>query len=251
MVRVDRYSRPADDHAPMILLDLFILFLVSWYLLRRVAREPLTVLGFTPTKRRLIEFPGCALFMAAVGVVNLVGQAHFKEISYELNPDYGVGKMLGASLWVLKAVVLEELVFRGALLYMLIKWLGGVRACLISSVAFGVYHWFSYEVFGTRPILMAYIFLITAAGGWMFSYAFAKTRSLYAPTGLHLGWNLVTAIVFSAGPVGDQLLVEKGEAIQWNEWFTLLFFSLQAIVAPGIVTWYFARVYRPPAETVQ
>ena len=29
---------------------------------------------------------------------------------------------------------------------------------------------------------------------------------------------------------------------------TLIFFSLQAIVAPGVVTWYLARVYRPPAD---
>ncbi len=95
---------------------------------------------------------------------------------------------------------------------------------------------------------MTYILLLTAAGGWMFSYAYAKTRSLYAPTGLHLGWNLVTAVVFSSGPVGNQLLLEQGEAIEWNEWYTLVFFSLQAIVAPGIVTCYLARFYRPPSE---
>jgi membrane protease YdiL (CAAX protease family) len=82
----------------------------------------------------------------------------------------------------------------------------------------------------------------------MFSYAFAKTRSLYASTGLHLGWNLVAAVVFSSGPIGSQLLLQQGEAVEWNEWVTLLFFSLQAIVAPGVVTWYLMRVYRPPAD---
>jgi hypothetical protein len=64
-----------------------------------------------------------------------------------------------------------------------------------------------------------------------------------------LGWNLVTAIVFSSGPVGDQLLLQQGEEVAWNEWFTLLFFTLQAIVAPGVVTVYLARFYRPePSE---
>ena len=156
--------------------------------------------------------------------------------------------MLAGSFWVLRAVVLEELVFRGALLFMLIKSIGAIRACLLSSLVFGVYHWFSYEVFGERLILMVYILLVTGSGGWMFSYAFAKTRSLYAPTGLHLGWNLVAAVVFSSGPIGSQLLLQKGEAVEWNEWVTLLFFSLQAIVAPGLVTWYLARVYRPPGD---
>lgn len=220
---------------------------ISWLLLRFVAREPITVLGITPSKRRLTELLVGMLFMAGVGVVNFLWQAHFKEISYELNPDYGAAQLLGATFWILKAVLLEELVFRGALLYLLIKFIGPVRACLIASLAFGVYHWFSYEVFGARLILMVYILLVTGAGGWMFSYAFAKTRSLYAPIGLHFGWNFVAAIVFSSGPVGNQLLVEQGGAAVTSEWVTLLFFSLQAIVAPGIVTWFLARVYRPPA----
>lgn len=78
----------------------------------------------------------------------------------------------------------------------------------------------------------------------MFAFAYAKTKSLFAPVGLHLGWNLVTAIVFSSGPLGDQWLVQHGTEVQWNEWITLIFFSLQAIVAPGIVTWYLQSRYR-------
>ena len=230
------------------MIGLLVVFLLSWLLLRRVAREPISVLGIAPSKRRLIEFLVGGLFMAGVGVINFVWQAHFKKIGYQLNPDYGLGQMLTGSFWVLRAVVLEELVFRGALLYMLIKYIGAVRACLLSSLLFGVYHWFSYEVFGSRLVLMVYILLVTGCGGWMFAYAFAKTRSLYAPTGLHLGWNLVAAVVFSSGPIGSQLLIEQGEAVEWNEWVTLLFFSLQAIVAPGVVTWYLARVYRPSAD---
>jgi membrane protease YdiL (CAAX protease family) len=207
------------------------------------------VLGIAPSRRRGQELLVGMLFMAADGVINFLGEAHVKEVSYQLNPEYGLGKFLGASFWVLKAVVLEELAFRGALFYLLIKYSGAIRGCLISSALFGVFHWFSYEVFSSRLILMAYIFLVTGAGGWMFSYAYAKTRSLYAPIGLHLGWNLVTAIVFSSGPVGDQLLLQQGEEVAWNEWFTLLFFTLQAIVAPGVVTVYLARFYRPePSE---
>ena len=188
--------------------------------------------------------------MAGIAVINFTWQAHFKEITYQFNPEYGLIDFFGGSFWILQAVVLEELVFRGAILYLLIKRIGVIKACLLSSVAFGIYHWFSYEVFGSRIILMAYIFLLTAAGGWMFSYAFAKTRSLYAPTGLHLGWNLVTAVVFSSGPIGNQMLLQQGEEVEWNEWYTLFFFSLQAIVAPGLVTWYLARVYRAPGKHV-
>lgn len=231
-----------------MMIGLLVVFLLSWVLLRGLARESIAVLGIAPTKRRLLELLVGGAFMAGVGVVNFVWQAHFKKIGYELNPDYGVRQLLAGSFWVFRAVLLEELVFRGALLYMLIKAIGPVRACLLSSLLFGVYHWFSYEVFGSRLILMAYILLVTGAGGWMFSYAFARTRSLYAPIGLHVGWNLVAAVVFSSGPTGEQLLLQRGQEVEWNEWVTLLFFSLQAIVAPGVVTWYLARHYRPPED---
>lgn len=227
------------------MIGILVALVVSWFLLRVFVREPITVLGMTPTRQRLREFVVGMLFMAGIAVINFVWQAHFKEISYGVNPAYGVAQLLGGSFWVVKAVVFEELVFRGALLYVLIRFTGIVKACLISSIIFGIYHWFSYGVFGSRAVLMIYVFLITGCGGWMFAYAFAKTKSLFAPAGLHLGWNLVTAIVFSAGPIGNQWLLQQGEAVQWNDWVTLLFFSLQAIVAPGLVTLYLVNVYRP------
>jgi membrane protease YdiL (CAAX protease family) len=228
----------------MVVGFLVALFL-SWLLLRFTVREPLTVLGIVPTKQRMIEFATGMMFMALVGVINFLWQAHLKGISYAVNPDFGLGQLLDGSSWVLSAVLFEELIFRGALLYLLIRYLGVVKACLLSSIAFGVYHWFSYEVFGSRLILMAYIFLVTGAGGWMFAFAYAKTRSLYAPIGLHLGWNLVAAVVFSAGPIGQQLLIQQGDGVYESEWWNLVFFLLQAVVAPGLVTWYLQKSYRP------
>ena len=223
---------------------LVVAFLLSWLLLRVVVKEPITVLGIVPNRQRVKEFLIGGMFMAGIAVINFTWQAHFKGISYQINPDYSLVQFLGGSFWVVKAVILEELVFRGVMLYLLVRHIGIVKACLVSAILFGVYHWFSYGVFGSRAVLMIYVFLITGAGGWMFAFAFAKTKSLFAPIGLHLGWNLVTALVFSAGPIGDQWLLEQGEAVQTSDWVTLLFFSLQAIVAPGVVTWYLQKVYR-------
>lgn len=220
---------------------LFVVFIISWFLLVKLKDESIEAIGLLPTKQRLVEFFAGVFFMASIAVINFVWQADLKGISYSLNPDYTSWELLNGTFWVFRAVMFEELVFRGALLYLLISRLGVVKACLISSVIFGVYHWFSYDIFGSRLILMAYIFLVTGAGGWMFAYAFAKTKSLYAPVGLHLGWNLVTAIVFSSGPIGNQLLIQQGEGNYSSEWATLLFFTLQAVVAPGIVTWYLHR----------
>lgn len=220
-------------------------FLLSWLFLRVVIKEPITVLGIVPTRQRVKECLAGIVFMAGMAVINFTWQAHFKEITYQFNPDYDLAQFLGGSLWVVSAVILEELVFRGVILYVLIRHLGIVKACLLSAILFGIYHWFSYGVLGARPVLMIYVFLVTGAGGWMFAFAFAKTHSLFAPIGLHLGWNLVAAIVFSSGPIGEQWLLEQGAAVQTSDWVTLLFFSLQAIFVPGVVTWYLQKIYRP------
>lgn len=221
-----------------------VVILLTWLLLRYVIHEPFSILGVAPTRQHLKELSAGMLFMAVVGFINFIWQAHFKEISYQINPDYGLLDFLRGSFWIFRGVLFEELIFRGVLLYLLIKYLGIIKACVISSIIFGIYHWFSYEVFGARLILMIYVFLVTGAGGWLFAFAYAKTKSLYAPTGLHMGWNLVTAVVFSSGPLGNQLLIEQGEAVPMSDLGTLIFFSLQAIVVPGLVTWYLQTFYK-------
>lgn len=229
------------------MIGFFVALVASWVLLRLVLHEPFSVLGLTPSWRRGRELLAGFAFMAGLGVLNFLWQAHFKEIGYRANPDYGLGQALGGAWLILQGVLFEELTFRGVLLVLLIRKLGVLRACLISAVAFGIYHWFSYEVFGERLILMAYIFLVTGAGGWMFAVAFARTGSLYAPIGLHLGWNLVAAVVFSAGPLGEQWWLPVGEPVVTSDWVTLLFFCLQAVFAPGLVTWVLHRRRRSVA----
>ncbi|AQQ67101.1 hypothetical protein Mag101_05175 [Microbulbifer agarilyticus] len=226
------------------MLGVIVALILSWGLLRRISGEPVTVLGITPTWKRCNELLLGMGFMAIIAVINFTWQAHFKQINYEINPEYSVLDFFHGSFWVLRSVLFEELVFRGAILYLLIRYIGLIKACLLSSVAFGVYHWFSYEVFGAHLVLMIYIFLVTGMGGWMFAFAYAKTQSLFAPVGLHLGWNLVTAIIFSSGPLGNQWLIQQGEAVHTSDWITLIFFSLQAIVAPGLVTWYLLVRYK-------
>jgi len=56
---------------------------------------------------------------------------------------------------------------------------------------------------------MTYVFVSTGIWGLMFAFAFSKTKSLYLPTGLHLGWNLFNIVVFSQGPLGHQFLISS------------------------------------------
>ena len=77
----------------------------------------------------------------------------------------------------------EELLFRGYPLQVLMKGIGVWPAILTMSTAFGLVHLLNPNA----TILGA---INTMLAGLMLSLAYLKTRSLWLPYGLHLGWNV-------------------------------------------------------------
>ncbi len=225
------------------MLGIVVVCILSWLILWLVEREHITVLGVLPDFRRLKEFFAGLVPMAVFCLINALGQAYFQDISYARNPEYGLMESLNGTWWTIKAALFEELIFRGAVLYILIRKLGIVKACILSAIAFGIYHWFSYGMFGSGIIPMLYVFMLTGAGGWMFAYAFARTRSIYAPLGLHFGWIVVRIVFISDGPLGDSMFMPVGDESELGGWEQLMFFLWQTLIVPGVVTWYFARKY--------
>lgn len=138
--------------------------------------------------------------------------------------------ILSGAFWILKSVIFEEFIFRGALLYLAIKKLGQTKASLLSGVCFGIYHWFSFGAFG-NPIQMCVIFLMTSFFGFVLAFGFAKTNSLYLPIGLHFGWNISNILIFSNGPLGEQILV-KANANQLQGLLSLFVFLFQVLALP-------------------
>jgi membrane protease YdiL (CAAX protease family) len=193
------------------MLGIVVQLIVSWLLLYFFEKENLSVLGFAPTKQRLIDFAiGTALPVVYFSIVFLA-ISYFADNPYKLNPDYTSGKFFSSLLYILKSVVFENLIFTGALLYILIKRIGATRATIVSGVAFGIYHWFSWNLFG-QPFPMAVVFLSTGVVGYLWALAFYNTGSVYLPFALHLGVNFVTMILFSKDKsLGMQLLINSFE----------------------------------------
>lgn len=225
------------------MIGLLVIFAITWGLLWLITREHITVLGFRPTRQRLKELGIGMTFMFVCCAINQLWQAHIKGHWYVLNPDYGILDFLAGTFWIFKAGLLEELVFRGTVLFLLIRWLGPVWGCIVSAVAFGMYHWHSYEVFGRGVVVMAYVFILTGAAGWAFAYSFAKTKSLYAPFGLHFGWIIFSGVVVSEGPLGPELFIADGPSSELPGWPQLGFFLFQSVLIPGLITWYLIRNY--------
>lgn len=189
------------------MLGILVQLLVSWLLLWLFEKKGLGVLGFYPTKKRLLGFALLFIITAICCSSDFMMRMLFARQQWQLNPRLTAGLILSGVWWNLKSVLFEEFIFRGALMYILIRKLGPGKAVIISAVSFGIYHWFSHEVIG-NPVQMLITFIATGLMGLLYAYAYAKTFSLYFPMAIHLGWNLIRSVIFSETVIGDQLLVQ-------------------------------------------
>ena len=208
-----------------IIVQLALSWLITWFLLKR----DLSVLGLGPTNKRLIDFAIFFLITAALSSTDFLFRAWFADQRWALNPNLSTKLIFTGIWWNIKSVLFEELIFRGVLLYILIKKIGATKAIIISSIGFGIYHWYSHEVIGD-PKAMIITFVTTGAMGLIYAYGYAKTFSLYVPIAIHLGWNLVRSVVFSETVIGDQLLVTVKPVpvvtISYFQYYVWLFFPI-------------------------
>ena len=189
------------------MLGIIIQLLISWLIIWLFEKGNLNVLGFYPTKKRLLAFALFFIVTALCCSSDFFMRMLFAKQQWELNPKLTANLMVTGIWWNIKSVLFEELIFRGVLLYILIKKLGHAKAIIISAIAFGIYHWFSHEVIG-NPTQMAITFIVTGTMGLVYAYGYAKTFSLYIPIAIHLGWNLTSSFIFSKSIIGDQLFTQ-------------------------------------------
>lgn len=143
------------------------------------------------------------LCVAYYGIVTLAG-----GMQWSVADNLPVARLMASGWYDLNSVLFEELLFRGAILHLLLLRLPAARACLLSAAGFGLYHWFTQGVWG-NPVGMALVFLVTGLMGYALATAYVRTASIALPFGLHLGWNLVNHNLFSAGPFGSFLLIPE------------------------------------------
>jgi hypothetical protein len=202
------------------MLGILVALIISWILLYLIERNNILSLGFLPISKRLKQFVLGFLITAVlcVGVQTL--EMLLQSSKWHLNENYNASLILNMFRWDFISVLTEELVFRGALLFILINRLGSEKGVLISATAFGVYHWFSFGIFGNL-VPMFFVFIGTGLMGYAWALAFSKTNSIFMPVGFHLGWNFTFNTIFSHGPLGDGLLISKGGAVI-SDWFSLV-----------------------------
>jgi hypothetical protein len=97
---------------------------------------------------------------------------------------------------------------------------------------------------------MTYVFASTGIWGLMFAFAFSRTKSLYLPTGLHMGWNLFNIVIFSQGPLGHQFLIHSNNGELLTGLPSLGLQLLQIFGLPIIVCIYL-RKYRQSRQEIK
>lgn len=189
------------------MLGLLVILLISWGLLHLFEKMNLNALGLFPSVKRLSQYATGFVLMVII-LLSLIGiETYVKSIQWQ-QQEVNFGTLGKAFIYHLRSALTEDLVFRGALLYILIQRLGPKWAIWISALVFGCYHIFSYGITHERPIVLIYVTVITGFAGYVWALAFHKTKSIYLGLGFHVGYNLLMSCFYESQPYGEILFSE-------------------------------------------
>ena len=229
------------------MIGILVAIAVSWLLLFLIEKKNIIVLGLLPIVKRSKQFLIGFLLTATLCVLVQYIEASLKSSVWVLNKNITGIIILKSFWWDFKSVLTEELIFRGAILYILIQKIGSHKGILISAIAFGIYHWFSFGVLG-NIMAMILVFIGTGLMGYAWAWAFAKSKSIMLPLGFHLGWNFIHNTIFSKGPLGELVLTSQG-GNELSDWTSLLNFILGLILVPILLLIY-VRYFIKKEETI-
>lgn len=222
------------------MLGLLVIIVVSWVLLHFIEKKNIDALGIIPNSKRLSHFFIGFAFITVIGFLNIYVETLILSVEWQLESAINYQSILDALGYHLRSALTEDLVFRGAILYILIQRLGLQKAILISAFFFGIYHVFSYGMLGGSIVPIIYIILVTGATGYVWAYTFAKTNSIMMPLGFHLGWNFIISLFFTSQPYGELVFTELSR-VNLSEW-NGLYFSIFKGLFPPLITLLFVKL---------
>jgi len=222
------------------MIGLLVILVISGLLLHFFEKKNLEVLGVLPNKKRLKQFLfGLGLIISinliAAGIGSLL-----KSIDWQYTgSDFQT--FLKAAYYHLRSALTEDLIFRGALLYILIQRLGAKWALIIAAICFGVYHVFSYDMNKSTIVPIIYVVMVTGFTGYVWAYIFYKTKSIALGLGLHFGYNLFMSCIYPSAPFGELLfrITDQLELSEWQQFYYALFTGF----FPTVLTFVLIKVY--------
>jgi membrane protease YdiL (CAAX protease family) len=176
---------------------------------RLLERRPATEL--TPLRAPLELAMGCAvgagLFFAVIATLWTAGDFEFMGTN-----DWHVLAIPFALS--LQSAFIEELAVRGVMFRILEEWLGTWISLLLTASFFGGLH-----LLNPNSTVMGAV-AIACSAGVILAGAYALTRRLWLPIGLHFGWNFVESGVFDLPVSGHKLKGLVQCRLEGPEWLT-------------------------------
>ena len=217
------------------MIGVLIALLLSWIILHFVEHRSILVLGFWPKRRRLRLIGAGFLLTVVFMTVYYLAEAAGWRYSFHLNPAFSTSWFF-TSLWaVLISAFFEELLFRGALLYILIRRIGENKAVLISAIAFGMYHWVTVGIHSLPQMML--LFFSMAWMGYALARSFVVSGSILIPLALHFASNIAGTDIFGDGA---QLFVH-GPGRHPSTVVVLLLLAIHNFAYPLLVLWWLKR----------
>jgi membrane protease YdiL (CAAX protease family) len=172
---------------------------------------------------------------------------YFAKEVYTIAGSLTAKSILIETWYQFRTVFTEELICRGALLYILIKKAGQAKAIIITSVLFAVLHWINTGVWGDLEQMIV-VFIFTFAMGLLLAYAYARTFSLLIPFAIHFGWNLTQNYIFPGSATGDHIFIlmipPPTVTISYLSFFTMQYLPKMLLLITGYLI---VKSYRLPA----
>jgi membrane protease YdiL (CAAX protease family) len=207
------------------MIQLVALLAISWLLIWLFQKQHLSVLGLTLTKERLNYFLVLFIVSALLSATAFFLRMYFAKEVYTFSPSLTTKSILSEIWYQFRMVLTEELICRGALLYILIKKAGSVTAIIVSSVIFAALHWLNAGIWGNFT-QMIIVFSFTFTMGLLLAYSYARTFSLLIPFAIHFGWNLTQNYIFPGSTTGTHIFTLAAPpptvAISYTAFFSML-----------------------------
>ena len=165
---------------------------------RFVEHKPVATFGISLHKRWHRDFLVGIVIAAAMLAAMVLGCVIFGQIQMIWNGFTMLGALLLTTTVLIGAAAFEEILFRGYPLQVLMRGMGVWPAILLMSALFGILH-------AGNPNASALGIINTILAGIWLSVAYLKTRSLWFPYGLHLGWNAGLGLVLGLSLSGLDL----------------------------------------------
>ncbi len=194
-VAIPRAAGPAHDAIRVIVSVVMALAMLGLYalLVRKLERRSASELRLAGAAANVVGGValGAGLFVAVYAVLGAMGIMRIDGAAWD-------PRVLVSLAAAIAAAVAEELAIRGGVFRIIEDACGTAVALVFSAALFGLLH-------AANPgATLVSSLSIALEAGVLLGMAYALTRSLWLPIGLHLGWNFTEGGVFGAAVSGGQ-----------------------------------------------